>query len=47
MIGMRRWALMMILTIVLGPGLLVNATFKDNWGRPRPNEIVEFGGKEK
>jgi lipid A 4'-phosphatase len=47
LIGMRRWALMMILTIVLGPGLLVNATFKDNWGRPRPNEIVEFGGKEK
>ena len=42
----RKWALMLIFTVILGPGLLVNATFKDHWGRPRPNEIVEFGGKE-
>jgi lipid A 4'-phosphatase len=33
-----------LLTILLGPGLLVNAIFKDNWCRPRPNQIIEFGG---
>jgi len=33
-----------LLTILLGPGLLVNAIFKDHWGRPRPNQIMEFGG---
>ncbi|WP_455212254.1 phosphatase PAP2 family protein [Kaarinaea lacus] len=33
-----------LLTILLGPGLLVNAIFKDHWCRPRPNQIVEFGG---
>jgi len=33
-----------LLTILLGPGLLVNAIFKDNWCRPRPNQISEFGG---
>jgi lipid A 4'-phosphatase len=40
----RKLAVLMIFTIALGPGLLVNATFKDHWGRPRPREIKEFGG---
>jgi lipid A 4'-phosphatase len=30
----------------VGPGILVNGTFKEHWGRPRPREITEFGGKE-
>lgn len=34
-----------LLTILLGPGLLVNAIFKDHWCRPRPNQIIEFGGQ--
>jgi len=25
---------------------MVNAVFKDHWGRPRPREIVQFGGKK-
>jgi len=33
-----------LLTILLGPGLLVNAIFKDHWCRPRPNQVTEFGG---
>jgi len=33
------------LAMVLGPGLIVNTIFKDHWGRPRPRDIVEFGGK--
>jgi len=28
----------------IGPGLIVNQAFKHSWGRPRPNQIVEFGG---
>jgi lipid A 4'-phosphatase len=32
------------LTLVLGPGLLVNGVLKEHWSRPRPGEVVEFGG---
>jgi membrane-associated PAP2 superfamily phosphatase len=39
-----RHALLMLFTLVLGPGLLANAILKDNWGRPRPMEVTEFGG---
>jgi len=31
-------------TLILGPGVLVNAILKDNWGRPRPRSVEEFGG---
>lgn len=34
------------LLLVLGPGLLVHAVMKDNFGRPRPVHVVEFGGNE-
>lgn len=30
--------------LALGPGLIVNVILKDNWGRPRPSTIQEFGG---
>lgn len=40
----RSYFLFIILTLVIGPGLLVNAVFKDHWGRPRPRQIQEFGG---
>ena len=36
--------LYLILTLSIAPGLIVNATLKDNWGRARPNESVNFGG---
>ena len=39
-----RAAWFMLLTLGLGPGLLANAILKDNWGRPRPIEVTEFGG---
>jgi membrane-associated PAP2 superfamily phosphatase len=42
----RRGGVFLILLLALGPGLLVNAVFKDHWGRPRPREIVQFGGKK-
>ncbi|EFO32662.1 PA-phosphatase related phosphoesterase [Roseibium sp. TrichSKD4] len=34
----------LISTLILGPGVLVNTILKDNWGRPRPRSVEEFGG---
>lgn len=36
--------LVIILTIALGPGLLVNGLLKNYWGRPRPVEVSGLGG---
>lgn len=36
--------LVMLLSLAAGPGLLINAVFKDYWGRPRPRQIEQFGG---
>jgi len=40
----RRQAVFLLLSVVIGPGLFINFVFKDHWDRPRPREIVEFGG---
>jgi len=29
---------------LLGPGLLVNSILKSHWGRPRPAQLMDFGG---
>ncbi len=42
----RRAALFVVALLALGPGLIVNTVFKDHWGRPRPADIVQFGGTE-
>ena len=31
-------------TLIIGPGVVVNTIFKNNWGRARPSQITEFGG---
>ena len=41
-----RAALLMIVTLALGPGLIANTLLKDHWGRPRPVDITQFGGVE-
>ena len=33
-------------TLALGPGLLTNVLLKSHWGRPRPIDIVAFGGDQ-
>ncbi|MGV6809387.1 MAG: phosphatase PAP2 family protein [bacterium] len=43
---LRIYAVFILLTFVLGPGLLVNTVFKDHWGRPRPDAVQQFGGHE-
>jgi len=42
----RMAALFVVVLLALGPGLIVNTVFKDHWGRPRPADIVQFGGTE-
>ena len=46
---MRHWVrpgFFLVILLALGPGLLVNSVFKEHWGRPRPREIVQFGGSK-
>ncbi len=31
-------------TLLIGPGLIVETILKPNWGRPRPESLVQFGG---
>ncbi len=40
----RRYGVFVLLSVVVGPGILVNGVFKDHWNRPRPRDVVEFGG---
>jgi lipid A 4'-phosphatase len=44
----RRYAapcLVVVLTVVLGPGILVNGMLKNYWGRPRPADTSILGGQ--
>lgn len=41
----RRYGVFVLLSVVVGPGLIINGIFKDHWDRPRPRDIVEFGGQ--
>jgi len=36
----------LIVTLGLGPGLLVNGALKEHWGRPRPIDVTQFGGAQ-
>ena len=43
--GVTAWqALYVALVVAVGPGLLVNVLLKDNFHRPRPSSVEEFGG---
>jgi len=42
----RRLGLFLFLCLAIGPGLLVNTVFKENFGRPRPRQVIEFGGQQ-
>jgi lipid A 4'-phosphatase len=39
-----RAAVFLIATLALGPGILTNVLLKDHWGRPRPIDVLQFGG---
>ncbi|MBV8735677.1 MAG: phosphatase PAP2 family protein [Alphaproteobacteria bacterium] len=40
----RKALLFIVVSTVLGPGLLANTILKDHWGRARPLQIEAFGG---
>lgn len=42
-LGMGQW-LFLAACLGAGPGLVANVLLKDQWGRARPNHVVEFGG---
>ena len=42
--GWRRAAVLVLLGVAIGPGLLANVVFKDHWQHPRPRDLIEFGG---
>jgi lipid A 4'-phosphatase len=41
----KQW-LFIIVCLIVGPGLLANVGFKDQWGRARPKHIIAFGGNK-
>jgi lipid A 4'-phosphatase len=46
----KRWRLRLAFVVLagtLGPGLLVNSGFKENWQRSRPYQVENFGGTQK
>ncbi len=42
----NRFLLFVLAALAIGPGLVVNAGFKDNWGRARPRDVTEFAGEK-
>ena len=44
---LRGYAAVVFLTLLLGPGIIVNGIFKDHWQRPRPVQTEQFGGSLK
>ena len=42
--GWRRAAVLVLLGVAIGPGVLANGVFKDHWQHPRPRDLIEFGG---
>lgn len=45
----RSWripCLYLVLTFGVGSGLIIHAVLKENWGRPRPRQVAEFGGEQ-
>jgi lipid A 4'-phosphatase len=43
--GLRRQGIVILVSLVLGPGLIANIALKDHWDRPRPREVIALGGR--
>ena len=41
----RKPIVFLLMVLLLGPGLIVHAVFKDTWDRARPRHLQEFGGE--
>ncbi len=42
----RPVAMYLVLVFAIGSGFVSHAMLKDHWGRPRPKQIIEFGGAQ-
>ena len=42
----RPHSLYLILTLAVGSGLISHALLKDHWGRPRPRQVIQYGGQQ-
>lgn len=42
---LTRLYLVVVLTTIIGPGIIVNGLLKSYWGRPRPRHVLEYGGQ--
>ncbi len=40
----RREGLYILLVLGIGSGLFCHAILKESWGRPRPKQVIEYGG---
>lgn len=47
LVPLRSIMLAVSLSLGIGSGILTIGVFKENWGRPRPRQIEQFGGTEK
>lgn len=53
LLAKRRWfgaeqarCVFLLAVLICGPGLVANLGFKEHFGRARPREVIEFGGKK-
>ena len=42
----RQHALYLLLTLAVGAGFITHTLLKDHWGRPRPRQVIAFGGQQ-
>jgi len=45
--NLLRAGLILLVSLLLGPLLLTNTVLKPYYGRPRPQDVTEFGGKDR
>lgn len=43
---LRSWAFFLFISAAIAPGLTVNTVLKENFGRARPQHVVEFSGNK-
>ncbi len=46
--NLRQWRRVLVFNVLLfalGPGVIANGILKEYWGRPRPREVQELGGR--
>ncbi len=43
---LKKPLLLILLTLAIGAGLITHLLLKDHWGRPRPKQVIEFGGTQ-